>query len=359
MTNRPHEPVAPTRPPVARSAQNNRLLIAFISGTIALGLSLLVIILSVVQTATATTATVRATPTPLPTATATLVPTPTLVPLATPHVGQNSYQVIYGTPVTFEVYLVDPVSGRVLFAQHSTTQQTMASTTKIMTAVVAILFGNLNQVITVPADADATYLSICCQASTMGIHHGERYTLQQLLYGLLLPSGDDAATAIAEGLLGSQTAYVARMNLVANWFGLTHTHYANVSGLDDSHNQHYTTAADLARLTDIALTLPTFRQVVATPTYTIAAANTHGQLLLGNTNMLLQDPDGKRVGIDGVKTGFTGNAGECVVLHANLHGHQLIAVILGDGTPTNRFIDGLALIVWGFKAEGLVVKLSS
>jgi D-alanyl-D-alanine carboxypeptidase (penicillin-binding protein 5/6) len=331
-----------------RPRQLSGALIAALSGTVALVLSSVVILIGVMQTANSRTVII---PTPTPSPTATLTPTPTLPAIPVPAVGLSAQP-----PPQFEAYVADPTTGRVLYQQHSTVQQPMASTTKIMTALVAIIYGNPNQVITVPNEADATYLIQCCQASVMGIHAGQQYTLKQLLYGLLLPSGDDAATAIADGMMGSQAAYVARMNAVAQWLGLTHTHYADVHGLDAPG--HYTTAADLARLAEVAMTLPLFRQIVATPAYSIAATATHPYLQFDSTNVLLQDA--KALGIDGIKTGYTGGptgAGYCVVLHAAVSGHQLVVVIMGDGVENARFTDGEALIIWGFKEEGLTVKL--
>ena len=334
----------------------NRIIIGSLSIILALSVASLALTVILVQAAHGTTVAARPTPTLVPTATATLMPTPTLVAIPTPKIGQSPYVDLNGPPVVFEAYLLDPTTGRVLFARNSTTQQAMASTTKIMTALVAILFGNLNQVITVPAEAD--WRNIPNNPSRMGILQGQQYSLRQLLYGLLLPSGDDTAIAIADGVLGSQKAYVARMNLMAQWLGLAHTHFADVHGigLDVNGNyltNHYTTAADLARLTMFALTQPFFQQIVDTAVYDLPATTTHPAFHLENTDILLQDPTGKSMGINGVKTGFTGAAGECVVLHATLQGHQLIAVIMGDGLGTYRFTDGLALIEWGFQVEGL------
>ena len=347
-------PLKPTRPV-------NRVLLLVISVMLAISVSTVALMVSLAH---ATQRTIAAKPTVTatlaPTATATLVPTPTLVTIPTPIIGQNPYVDQGGPPVVFEAYVLDPTTGRVLLAHNSTTQQAMASTTKIMTALVAILFGNLNQVITVPAEAD--WRHIPNNPSRMGILQGQQYTLRQLLYGLLLPSGDDAAMAIADGVLGSQSAYVARMNLLAQWFGLQHTHFVDVHGIGlDAQGQpltnHYTSAADLAHLTMFAMLQPSFQQLVDTPVYDVPATQTHPAFHLENTNILLQDPDGKSVGINGVKTGFTSVAGECVVLHATLRGHQLIAVIMGDGPGNSRFTDGLALIVWGFQVEGLHVVL--
>jgi D-alanyl-D-alanine carboxypeptidase (penicillin-binding protein 5/6) len=208
------------------------------------------------------------------------------------------------------------------------------------------LFGNVNQVITVKPDA----VNIEADASKMYIFPGERYTLRDLLYGLLLPSGDDAAIAIADGVFGSQKACMAQMNKIAQWLQLTHTRYIDVSGLTQMPDYNYTSAADLARLTQFALDLPLFRQIVATPLYSIPQTARHGPHHLVNTNILLQDAPG--LGIDGVKTGFTGIAGHCLVLDARKDGREIIAVVLGEGADNARFIDGAALVAWAWQEEG-------
>lgn len=220
----------------------------------------------------------------------------------------------------------------------------MASTTKIMTAVVAILTGDPDQRITIPPDigqlAGEDASQMCCPT----LHIGQQFTLRELLYGLLLPSGDDAAIAIADGVAGSQITFVARMNQVAVWLGLTQTHYANPHGLDAPG--HYTTAHDLARLAAFALELPLFREIVAQSHYLIAATASHPAIDLKNSNQLLTLD--ASLGVDGVKTGFTGNAGYCLVLAARHGGRDLIAVVMGDPTSPARFADGAALLTWGF-----------
>jgi D-alanyl-D-alanine carboxypeptidase (penicillin-binding protein 5/6) len=322
--------------------QVNRLLIVGVSGALALLLSLVVIVASLA----ASSGPPRAVATPTPAPTATLMPTPTLPPIPIPRYGATA---LY--PATFEAYIVDPLAGRVLLAHNSGKEVAMASTTKIMTAVIAILFGKANQVFTVPSDI----LSLDPASSKMGVFVGEKYTLRELLYGLLLPSGDDAAVVIADGMYGTQPAFVAQMNALAQWLGLTHTHYANVHGLNAPG--HYSSAADLARLAQFALGLPLFRQIVATPAITLPATATHHAIPLVNTNILLQDA--ANLGFDGVKTGYTGGptgAQYCLVADARLRGHEIIAVVLGDGTYQSRFIDVAALVAWAFQEEGLQVK---
>ncbi len=237
----------------------------------------------------------------------------------------------------------DPQTGATLYSLHGDQERAMASTTKIMTAVVAILSGKIDQPVTVTAAAEnfAPDVSVvCCPQMQIG----QVYTLHQLLYGLLLPSGADAASLIAVTVAGSEAAFVSQMNAMAAWLGLTHTHYENVHGLDQSG--HYTTAEDLAHLTTFALSLPIFRQIVAIPRYTIPASTTHPAITLENTNELLST--GKALGVDGVKTGTTGAAGYCVVIDASHAGRELIVVILADASDQGRFDDAARLLRWAF-----------
>ena len=237
--------------------------------------------------------------------------------------------------------LLDPVTGQVYLAQNADTETPMASTTKIMTALAAISFGNLNRRITVGADAAALSGT---EASVAGLQQGETYTLRELLYALLLPSGDDAAVAIADGIAGSQDRFVQLMNLEAALLGLGHTHYADVHGLDAPG--HYTTARDLAALTAVALRTPVFAQVVATPLYTVAANADHGAHIWKTTDLLLSTE--RYPGVLGVKTGFTGGAGYCLVFTAARPFGRLLGVVLGEPNEQARFDDAAALLTWGF-----------
>lgn len=219
----------------------------------------------------------------------------------------------------------------------------MASTTKIMTAVVALTYGRLDQTIRVGADAvkiESQGTSIC------GLALNETLTLRELLYCLMLPSGDDAAIAIADGVGGSEDGFVALMNLEAGLLGLSHTHYANPHGLDKAG--HYTTAADLIKLTEYAVRSPTFAKIVSTPTITLPATAKHHKYLLTNTNELLPGEPFAYRGAIGVKTGYTGGAGYCLVFMAARPQGTLIGVVLGEPVYTARFTDAAALLTWGY-----------
>jgi serine-type D-Ala-D-Ala carboxypeptidase (penicillin-binding protein 5/6) len=270
------------------------------------------------------------TATPIPT----MPPTPDPEPDA-PGIGQP--------PAISAPYalLMNSDSGAIYLATGADKPVPMASTTKIMTAYVALTFGQLDQPITVGPDAagfDPTY------ASLAGLRNGETFTLRELLYALLLPSGDDAAVAIADGVGGSQQHFVALMNVEAVILGLSNTHYADVHGLDTPN--HFTTARDLARLTRFALRLPEFARIVATGTYTLAPTTRHQSYFWSSTNKLL----GARpyAGATGVKTGFTGNAGECLVFTAQRANIHLLGVLLDEPSDDARFSDAATLLDWGF-----------
>jgi D-alanyl-D-alanine carboxypeptidase len=219
----------------------------------------------------------------------------------------------------------------------------MASTTKIMTAVVALTYGKLNQTITVGADA---YNIEFDGTSIAGLRLGEKLSLQELLYCLMLPSGDDAAIAIADGVAGSQSHFVALMNLEAALLGLSHTHYANPHGLDAVG--HFTSASDLVKLTAYAMGSPTFARIVETPSKTLPATATHHTFHLVNTNELLPTQPYAYSGAIGIKTGYTGGAGYCLVFMVKRPAGTLIGVVLGEPAPNGRFIDATKLLNWGY-----------
>jgi serine-type D-Ala-D-Ala carboxypeptidase (penicillin-binding protein 5/6) len=264
------------------------------------------------------------------------------------------------------VIMVDPASENILYRSNETTQRAMASLTKIMTAMVTIeSTADLNQQVKIRYDVT----NIDNDASKMGCRPGERYSMKDLLYGLLLPSGDDAAIAIADGVSGSESAFVDRMNQKASDLHLENTHFANSHGLDvDSslNDGNYSNAMDLIQLTKSAMQLSLFRQIVGTDNYDIPETATHREVVLNNTNEFLNDysslqgidftRDGSDLGIVGVKTGSTANAGYCLILDARKNGHEVILVLLGEpyinSLKEQRFIDAKALLQWTFKKMG-------
>ena len=214
--------------------------------------------------------------------------------------------------------LMDYESGRVLFSHNDTQQVPMASTTKILTAIVAIENGNLDDIVTVSKNAADTW------GSDIKLKAGEQMTLRQLLYGLMLNSGNDAAVAIAEHVGGSVEGFAEMMNKKAAEIGAVNSHFVTPHGLDVSG--HYTTGRDLAEITRYALHNKVFSQIVGTKTISIPGRTLH------NTNELL----GYLEGADGVKTGYTGLAGRCLVASATRNGRRYIAVALGCVTTQDR-----------------------
>jgi D-alanyl-D-alanine carboxypeptidase (penicillin-binding protein 5/6) len=236
--------------------------------------------------------------------------------------------------------LMDVDDGRVLFKAHENDQLPMASTTKVMTALIALKRGHLDQPITIGADAVAEGLG---DNSHMGVREGEVISLEDMLYGLLLPSGDDAAVAIADALGGSEAGFVAMMNAEAKIMGLTHTHFVNPDGLDAAG--HYTSVSDLLKLTRRALAIPEFALIVNTVEHKIPATSQHHAYDLFTTNALLNNYPGA----DGVKTGTTPAAAYCLVFSATRNSGHLLGVLLGDPTEKARYLDAQALLDWGFQ----------
>ena len=250
-------------------------------------------------------------------------------------------------------YLMDPVTGEVFYSNNALDEVPMASTTKIMTAIVAMTFGKPDQKITIGQDAVKKQNG---ENSVAGLAPGDVLTLKDLLYALLLPSGDDAAVAIADGVAGSEDSFVRMMNMEAALLGLDHTHYVNVHGLDATG--HYTTVGDLARIGRIAIqNFPLFAQIVKTPTYVVSTP-LHGQYTWQTTNELLT-PLHDYQGTIGIKTGHTGKAGYCLVFAATRNGSTLIGVLLGeqDQSGEQRFYDATALLNWGFAREKTITNV--
>ena len=284
-----------------------------------------------------------ATAIPAPTGTATPSATPTSTPPPAPSTEPPISAAAPPELAAQAAYLMDPETGALVLAQHADDELPMASTTKIMTALVALTYGQLDQRITVGADAVAIENG---ENSVVGLRSGDVLTLRELLYGLMLPSGDDAAVAIADGVAGSQQRFVSLMNIDAFLLGLTHTHYSDVHGLDAPG--HFTTARDLAVLTRYTLRLPTFAQIVATPNIILKASESHTVYPLTNTNDLLPGRPEAYPGVLGVKTGHTGNAGYCLVFLAARPQGRLLGVLLGEPSSQLRFDDARALLDWGF-----------
>jgi serine-type D-Ala-D-Ala carboxypeptidase (penicillin-binding protein 5/6) len=246
-------------------------------------------------------------------------------------------------------YLFDADTGLILYAKDADEQLPQASCTKIMTALIALERLPLDHVITIGADAHAL---VRPDSSFMGLGTGEKLTLEELLYGLILPSGNDAAVAIADGVAGSVPAFVALMNQRAQQLGLTHTHFENPHGLDATG--HYTSAHDLAVLAAVALRNPAFRKIVSTRVHNIPATSEHKAYQLASGNDLLGGALSPYPGAIGVKPGYTGPAGFCMAFAAVRHGHLIVGAVLRDPSWRVRIVDMRALLDWGFEQEGLI-----
>ena len=223
--------------------------------------------------------------------------------------------------------LVDAATGRVLYEKDADSRSLIASTTKIMTALIICEQCNVLDRMRIPKEA------VGIEGSSMYLKEGEVLTLQELLYGLMLQSGNDAAVALAIYCGGTVEGFAELMNDKAHLLGMTGTHFENPNGLDSPG--HYSTARDLAVLASYAMKNPIFAKTVSTKTVTI------GTRSLRNHNKLLWKIDGA----DGVKTGFTKAAGRILVSSAMRQGRRLVAVTINDG---NDWEDHAALLNDGF-----------
>ena len=232
-------------------------------------------------------------------------------------------------------YIVyDRISKSMIIGKNEDVKSAMASTTKIMTTIVILEKADLNEKVTVSAKAGGT------GGSRLGLKRGDKTSVRDLLYGLMLRSGNDAAVALAEHVGGSVKGFTELMNAKATELGLTNTHFVTPHGLDDAN--HYTTALELAKLTDYAMDNETFAKIVGTKSTTIYINNQPRQI--NNTNELL----GVLNGVVGVKTGFTNNAGRCLVTETKRNNMDIITIVLGADTKKDRTKDSVNLIEYTF-----------
>lgn len=234
--------------------------------------------------------------------------------------------------VSAQAAILRSADGAVLFEKNSDARLPMASTTKIMTALVAMEQLPADTVITVPKEA------VGVEGSSAYLIEGEQITLGDLLYALLLQSANDAATAIAIAVSGSVEGFAELMNLRAEEMGLTNTHFCNPHGLDDPN--HYTTAADLAEIAACALQNPEFRKIVSERKAVTTSLSGVTRWFTNHNRMLMSYE-----GAIGVKTGYTMRTGRCLVSAAERDGLTLIAVTLRD---PNDWRDHTAMLDYGF-----------
>lgn len=226
-------------------------------------------------------------------------------------------------------------TNEILWGKKEDERRPMASTTKIMTAIVVLENGNLKDIVQVSKKAAGT------GGSRLGLKANDRVSVQDLLYGLLLVSGNDSAVALAEYIAGSVEEFANKMNEKAQELGLENSHFVSPHGLD--MKEHYTTAYELAKLTDYALKNKKFAEIVNTKYYTV---NLGGRTKnLSNTNELL----GNLEGVNGVKTGFTNGANRCLVTSVTRNDMSIITVVLGADTKKNRTADSIKLIEYAYQ----------
>ena len=229
----------------------------------------------------------------------------------------------------------DRTSKTVIFGKNEQQKVPMASTTKIMTAIVL-----LENVESLDEKIEVTKQAASVGGSRLGLKTGDIITYNDLLYGLMLCSGNDAATQIAISIGGSLEGFANMMNKKAKDLGLEHTSFVTPHGLDNE--KHYTTALELAKMADYALNIEKFAQVVATKIYTVTIDGY--PKTIRNTNELLGNLDG----VNGVKTGFTNGAGRCLVTSVIRDSFNIITVVLGADTKKLRTSDSIKLIEYTY-----------
>lgn len=253
-----------------------------------------------------------------------LLPTPALYP-----VSLNTY--IFPDISAVSGLVMDIDSGVVLYEKNANLQVYPASTTKIMTGLVTLENYPLSQYLRVNSGkVDGTVVNLV---------EGEELTVENLLYGLLVASGNDAAQVLAENYYGGVLGFVSAMNEKARQLGLKNTHFTNPMGYDQ--DGHLTTAGDLARLAVYALKNKEFSRIVSTANAQIADSDGKNYHLLKNTNLLV----GKIDGVKGVKTGLTQKAGECLITLVERDNRRILVVLLGSG---DRFGETEKIIDWTF-----------
>lgn len=250
----------------------------------------------------------------------------------------EDYSVYGDTPniSATEAIVVDG-DGTVLYSRNADTPMAMASITKVMTAVVALESG-------IPLDTTWTVTDSVTEldpaSSVIGYQPGDQTTLNQLLHGLLVHSGNDAAVCIAELVAGSEESFVGLMNEKAAELGLANTHFANSHGLDA--DGHYSTAADLVALARRAMQLPLFASIVGAPSVDVEVSGV--STTFASTDILLTTYPGMR----GIKTGYTANAGRAFLGLATRGDETVYVVVLGTNSEEQRWADTTALLDWAF-----------
>ncbi|MFI6498787.1 D-alanyl-D-alanine carboxypeptidase family protein [Nonomuraea typhae] len=235
-----------------------------------------------------------------------------------------------------QAYVVDS-AGTIHVGKRQTKKVPVASLVKVMTAYVVLREARLTDTVTITA-ADVRHAADN-GATSAALRKGEKLTVEDLLYGLMLPSGADASNALARTYGPGKKAFIDKMNAAARQLGLADTHYTNADGLPTPARGGYSTAADQARLAQVALKNPTFTQVVSAKKHKVAKSADNRAHTWRNTNKLLERTDG----VLGVKTGYTRAAGYCLLFAAERDGRQVVGVLLGDQNE-RRFTEAEELL---------------
>ena len=234
--------------------------------------------------------------------------------------------------------LINANTGKVVYAKNENVRHANASTTKIMTCILALENCKLNEKVTFSPYAASI------EPSKLYANAGEVFYLKDLLYSLMLPSHNDTAVAIAEHVSGSTAKFVDLMNKKAAAIGCTNTHFATPNGLDFGYD-HYTTASDLAKIARYAIKRNMFRKLISTGYYSFSNLNTGRTYYIGTTNALL----GNLPGVQGMKTGYTNKAGYCFVgLSYSKKGNTYISVVLGGSSSASRWEDSRRLLTYAY-----------
>lgn len=238
--------------------------------------------------------------------------------------------------------LMDADTGTILYSKNINAREFPASTTKLMTALVAYENSQLNEIVTVNQSAIDANAS---DGSNMGLNAGEQLTMEELLYGVMVNSANEGCNAIGEHIAGSMEGYVALMNQKAQELGLENTHYVTTNGLHD--DEHYTSAYDLAIIAREFFQYDLLCQMASTSRYVIPATDTHLEHVLNSHNRLYEGAEYAYEYLVGSKTGFTSTSRQCLVSCAEKDGLRLICVIIKEESPY-QFEDTVQLFDYGF-----------
>jgi len=264
---------------------------------------------------------------------------PENVPVACGGLGDGTAYVSNAVPGPLTApaaVVLDQATGEVLYDQNAHQVRAPASLTKIATALVTLDRADLDAYVDV--DVDGAELARETDSTVMGLSPGQEMSVRDLLYGLLLPSGNDAAIALADYVAGQTPAFADLMNQKVAELGLSETHFANPHGLDDP--AHYTSAYDIAMLGRELMAHPQLAEIVGTRVYWPSWDGPR----IWNGNRLL----GVYTGVTGAKTGYTDEAGQTIVATAERDGIQLVVAVLGS---TDVYADAVQLLDWGFTSS--------